>query len=53
MAFDPSAPGDLFGMIALNGATEVSLTLDVRYQYRIYHTGYDVSGSLTTLENEE
>ena len=41
MAFDPSAPGDLVGMIALAGTTELELSLDVRYQYKIVHTGDD------------
>ena len=45
MAFDPTAPGDCFGMIALSAATEVSLTLDPRYQYKIIHTGDDASGN--------
>lgn len=45
MAFDPTAPGDVFGMIALNGATEVSLNLDVRYQHKLIHTGADASGN--------
>ena len=45
MAFDPTAPGDAFGMIALNADTEVSLSLDVRYQYRIIHSGDDVAGN--------
>lgn len=38
MAF---AKEDVFGMIALAGATEVSLALDVRYAYKIFHTGKD------------
>jgi len=45
MAFDPTAPGDKFGMIALSGETEVSLSLDPRYQYKIIHTGADASGN--------
>ena len=45
MAFDPTAPGDVFGMVALNGATEVTLTLDPRYQYKIIHTGADAGGT--------
>ena len=44
MAFDPTAPGDKFGMIALTADTEVSLSLDVRYQYKIIHTGDDAAG---------
>ena len=35
---------DKFGMVALAGAGEVELDLDVRYQYRIFHTGDDVGG---------
>jgi len=42
MAF---AKEDKLGMIALSAATEVSLALDPRYQYTIYHTGDDVSGT--------
>jgi hypothetical protein len=42
MAF---AKEDKFGMIALSAATEVSLALDVRYQYKIIHTGADASGN--------
>lgn len=34
-----------FGMVALTGVTEVTLPLDVRYQYKIIHTGADVSGN--------
>ena len=45
MAFDPTAPGDVFGMIALNGATEVSLTLDPRYQHKIVHSGAGADGT--------
>jgi hypothetical protein len=45
MAFDPTAPGDKFGMVALNAATEVSLSLDPRYQYKLIHTGADVDGT--------
>ena len=42
MAFDPS---DKFGMVALTAATEVTLSLDVRYQYKLSHTGADASGN--------
>jgi len=42
MAFDPA---DKFGMVALNAATEVTLTLDPRYQYKLIHTGDDASGN--------
>ena len=35
---------DKFGMVALAGATEVELDLDVRYQYKIFHTGDDAGG---------
>lgn len=45
MAFDPTAPGDKFGMVALNAATEVTLSLDARYRYKLIHTGDDVSGN--------
>jgi len=45
MAFDPTAPGDCFGMVAVNAATEVELSLDVRYQYKIIHTGDDAAGN--------
>jgi len=38
------AATDKFGMIALNGATEVSLNLDVRYQYKLIHTGAGADG---------
>ena len=45
MAFDPTAPGDVFGMVALNGATEVTLNLDARYQYKLVHTGAGADGT--------
>ena len=45
MAF---AKTDPFGMVALNGTTEVPLPLDVRYQYRLTHTGLDASGNAAT-----
>ena len=41
MAF---AKEDVFGMIALSEDTEVSLALDVRYAYKIFHTGDDAGG---------
>ena len=37
--------GHTVGMIALNGATEVSLWLEKRYQYKLIHTGKDVDGN--------
>ena len=42
MAF---AVNHLFGMVALNGASEVTLALDVRYQYKLIHTGVDAGGN--------
>ncbi len=42
MAF---AKEDVFGMLALTAGTEVELELDVRYQYKIFHTGADASGA--------
>lgn len=45
MAYDPTAPGDVFGMVALTADTEVTLNLDVRYQYKLIHTGADASGN--------
>ena len=45
MAFDPTAPGDKIGMVALSGATQVTLNLDPRYQYKLIHTGADASGN--------
>jgi hypothetical protein len=44
MAFDPSSD-DKFGMIALTAATETSLTLDPRYQYKLIHTGAGADGT--------
>lgn len=41
MAF---AKEHVFGMIALAGATEVELDLDVRYAYKLFHTGAGVDG---------
>ena len=48
MAFDPGSSGsdgDKFGMVALNGTTEVELALDERYIYELIHTGKDGSGN--------
>ena len=45
MAFDPTAPGDKFGMVALTGGTQVTVSLDVKYQYKFIHTGADASGN--------
>lgn len=45
MAF---AKTDPFGMVALNGGTEVPVLLDVRYQYRLTHTGAAVGGGADT-----
>jgi hypothetical protein len=42
MAF---AKEDVFGMFSLTGATEITLPLDVRYQYKITHTGLDAGGN--------
>jgi hypothetical protein len=44
MTFDPSSD-DTFGMVALTAATEVALSLDPRYQYKLIHTGADASGN--------
>lgn len=44
MSFDPSSD-DKFGMVALAAATEVPLSLDPRYQYKLLHTGADASGN--------
>jgi len=41
MAF---AKEDVFGMFSLTGATEIELDLDVRYSYKITHTGADAAG---------
>jgi len=45
MAFDPTAPGDTIGMVALAATSEVTLNLDHRYQYKLIHTGADASGN--------
>lgn len=34
----------LFGMVALTADTEIALALDVRYAYKIFHTGKDAAG---------
>ena len=34
-----------FGTVALNGATEVTVTLDERFAYQVRHTGTDASGT--------
>ena len=34
-----------FGTVALNGATEVTVTLDEKYAYMVRHTGLDASGN--------
>lgn len=33
-----------FGTVALNGATEVTVTLDERFSYQVRHTGVDAAG---------
>lgn len=45
MAFDPTAPGDVFGMIALASTAEVTLNLDPRYRYKLIHTGAGADGT--------
>jgi hypothetical protein len=42
MAF---AKEDIFGMVALNATTEVSVLLDNRYRYKVIHTGADAAGN--------
>ena len=42
MAF---AKEDVFGMVSLTAATEITLPLDVRYAYKITHTGADAAGN--------
>jgi len=34
-----------FGTVALNGATEVTVTLDEEYMYEVRHTGVDAGGT--------
>ena len=36
---------DVFGMFSLTEATEITLPLDVRYAYKITHTGDDAAGN--------
>ena len=45
MAFSPTAPGDAFGMVALTAASEVTLNLDPRYQFKLTHTGAGADGT--------
>ena len=42
MAF---AKEDVFGMFSLTADTEITLPLDVRYAYKITHTGADAAGN--------
>ena len=42
MAF---AKEDVFGMFSLTATTEIALPLDVRYAYKISHTGDDAAGN--------
>ena len=42
MAF---AKEDVFGMVALASTTEVELALDVRYRYKLIHTGAGADGT--------
>lgn len=42
MAF---AKEDVFGMFSLTSTTEIALPLDVRYAYKITHTGVDAAGN--------
>ena len=42
MAF---AKEDVFGMFSLTADTEIALPLDVRYAYKISHTGADAAGN--------
>jgi hypothetical protein len=39
------AKEDLFGMVALTADTLVEVDLDVRYRYRVLHTGRDASNT--------
>jgi len=34
-----------FGTVALNGTTEVTVTLDERFSYQVRHTGVDATGT--------
>ena len=40
-----AAATDHFGTVALNGSTEVTVTLDSKFAYQVRHTGVDASGS--------
>ena len=42
-----SAKEDVFGMFSMTAATEITLPLDVRYQYKLTHTGDDAAAALT------
>jgi hypothetical protein len=39
-----AAVTDHFGTVALNGATEVTVTLDEKFAYQVRHTGLDAGG---------
>jgi hypothetical protein len=36
---------DVFGMLSLTSTTEITLSLDPRYQYKFTHTGIDAAGN--------
>ncbi len=40
-----AAVTDHFGTVALNGSTEVTVTLDERFAYQVRHTGIDASAT--------
>lgn len=40
-----AAVTDHFGTVALNGATEVTVTLDEQFAYQVRHTGVDASAN--------
>ena len=40
-----AAVTDHFGVVALNGVTEVTVTLDETFVYQVKHTGVDASGN--------
>lgn len=40
-----AAISDHFGTVALNGTTEVTVTLDPTFAYQVRHTGVDASGN--------
>jgi hypothetical protein len=42
MAF---AKEDVFGMFSLTAGTEITLPVDVRYRYKLTHTGLDAAGN--------